>query len=391
MSGDPEQEYFSNGISEDIITELARYPNLFVIAPHSSFSFKESNPDIHKIGQELGVQYVVNGSVRRAEKRVRITAQIQEAKTGKLMWGDRYDRELDSLFTVQDEVTRSIVAALAIRIESETLERAKRKHPGDMGAYDFWLRGKDVLERANNVEGVENAQVLFRKGLAFDSDYARLHAGLAEAAYSRAFFRAGPDFLEAAAVATRHAETAIRLDDTDTQPHRVAGWVYMFSREFERAQRHFDTAITINASDADVLMNWACATALLGQPDDAIEKGTIAMHLNPHHPGWYREFMTIIFFSARRYADALSIAASEPDVFPSSPGWRAAASAYIGRDEDAKRFAGELVSRITSDWIGDRAASSRDIVEYLCKVVPFRREEDADHLREGLFLAGLDR
>ena len=254
MSGDPEQEYFSDGISEDIITELARYPNLFVIAPHTSFSFKESSPDIHKIGQDLGVQFVVNGSVRRVEKRVRITAQIQEAKTGKLMWGERYDRDLDDLFAVQDEVTRSIVAALAIRIESETLERAKRKHPGNMGAYDFWLRGKDVLERANTVEGVENAQVLFRKGLALDSGYARLHAGLAEAAYSHAFFRAGPDFLDSVAVAARHAETAIRLDDTDTQPHRVAGWVYMFLREFERAQRHFDAAIAINANDADVLM-----------------------------------------------------------------------------------------------------------------------------------------
>ena len=177
MSGDAEQEYFSDGITEDIITELSRFRNLFVIARNSSFTYKGRAVDVKKVGRELGVAYVLEGSVRRAGNRVRITAQLIDAETGNHVWADRFDRELADVFAVQDEITRSIVGMLTRGLEDDALERAKRKPPESVVAYEHWLRGNRLLwtDGQNNLE----ARRHFESAAKIDPTYSRAHSGLA--------------------------------------------------------------------------------------------------------------------------------------------------------------------------------------------------------------------
>ena len=160
MTGDPEQEYFSDGITEDIITELSRFAVLYVVARHSAFAFKSKALDVKEIGRELGVQYVVEGSVRRAANRVRITAQLIDVETGTHIWADRYDRELEDIFAVQDEVTRSIAGVLPGRVQDSVAERASRKRTENMKAYELLLHGKAIRDSFNAEDTLQSAAVV---------------------------------------------------------------------------------------------------------------------------------------------------------------------------------------------------------------------------------------
>ena len=384
MSGDTEQEYFSDGITEDIITELSRFRSLFVIARHSSFAFKDQAVNVGEVGEKLGVAYVVEGSVRKAGNRVRITAQLVEATTGNHIWAERYDRDLEDVFAVQDDVVRAIVGTLAVRLEHEEIDTARRKMPEHMRAYDWWLRGKKCLDLAT-LEATEEAHSLFCKSVEVEPDYARGFAGLAEATYSRAFFPPLPKpFEEMVEDALVHAERAVLLDDTDSRPHVILGWACMFRRDFDRARRHFDLSGSLNPNDADAIMQRACALALLGDANTGVDQAQSAIRLNPHHPGWYLEYVCMVNFVARRYETVLATAAMGRDTFPSSPAYRAAASAYLGRAEDARHHGEALVASLQPLWDWPSGAGLLDYAEYLCQVIPFRNTEDADHLLEGL-------
>ena len=179
MSGDPEQDYFSDGITEDIITGLSRFRTLFVVARHSSFAFRNENLGVREIGRRLGVQYVVEGSVRRAGSQVRISVQLADASTGNHIWAERYDRELDDIFAVQDEVTRSIVAVLPGRVQEDVADRASRMPTENMKAYEYMLRGKSLRDGLN-AEDTAEAREMFKKALELDPRYARAYMYLAD-------------------------------------------------------------------------------------------------------------------------------------------------------------------------------------------------------------------
>jgi adenylate cyclase len=176
MSGDPEQQYFSDGITEDIITELSRYRSLFVIARHSSFQYRGKAEDAKQIGRALGVAYLVEGSVRKAAGGVRVTAQLIESLTSNHLWAERFDRDLADVFAVQDEIVRTIVSMLVARVETQELELAARRAPSDMRAYDLWLRGKQCLDRWTGEANAE-ARRLFERAVEVDAGFARGYAG----------------------------------------------------------------------------------------------------------------------------------------------------------------------------------------------------------------------
>src|SRR5262249_51174321 len=176
MSGDAEQEFFSDGITEDIITELSRFRSLFVIARNSSFAYKGRAMNVRDIGRDIGVRYVAEGSVRRAGNRVRVTAQLIDTQTGAHLWAERYDRDLEDIFTVQDEITRRIVTSVVPRIEAAELGAAKRKPPEDMRAYDYYLRAKSLVDMATDAAAIEEAREFCNRAIKLDPSYARVHA-----------------------------------------------------------------------------------------------------------------------------------------------------------------------------------------------------------------------
>ncbi|MEJ2122956.1 MAG: tetratricopeptide repeat protein, partial [Alphaproteobacteria bacterium] len=291
MSGDPEQEYFSDGIAEDIITDLSRFGSLFVIARNSSFQYKGRSPKIQRVGRELGVRYVVEGSVRKAGHRVRITAQLIEAESGKHLWADRYDRDLDDIFTVQDEVTNAIVTAVEPTIGSAERDRVRRKPPESLDAWESYQRGLWSLYRFTHRENIE-AQSFFRRAIELDSEFAPAHAGLAHAIYISVMLGFVANLASVFGEARASAQRAVTLDDDDALAHAMMGRIHLLAGDLDEAISACRTALTLNPNLALAHyglggpLNWS------GRHEEAIVELNKAIRLSPRDPLMWH-FLTI--------------------------------------------------------------------------------------------------
>ncbi len=332
MSGDPEQEYFSDGITEDIITELARFNSLFVIARNSSFQYKGRSPKIQDVGRELGVQYVVEGSVRRAGNRVRITAQLIEAATGNHVWAERYDRELKDIFAVQDEVVREIATAVPGQLDAVALDRVQHKSDHDLTAYEFVLRG----ERMRNQEwGTPDAIPLFEQAIEADPQCARAYAQLANwHAYSVFAHFAASD--EARQLTRSLGEKALQIEPSNSIILALLAEAYLMVGDLEFARRCIDKAIKINPNQHYVMLYAADVLAWLGDVDEALQwRGLYARH-DPLSAASAAEVDFEVYFLAERYEDAIAAIGGWHDLPFSMYAEVAAAYAQAGRLEEAQ-------------------------------------------------------
>ena len=306
MSGEPEQLYFSDGITEDVITELARFREFVVIARNSSFAFRGKAADVREVGRALGAGYVVEGSVHRAGNRVRITAQLVDATTGAHLWADRYDRPLEDVFAIQDEIARGIVATVAARVLEASEVAARRRPPQDMRAYDLFLQGRRLSDLFTP-GAQEQARELFERARELDPTFARAYTGLAFNHLNRAIDAGlgvprGRDPYRIEAL--RLAERALSLDPNDARVQHTLGYVCLTWRDFDRAARHLDLARSMNPNDAQIQAAWAWAQACLGEPERGLPAAELAMRLNPRHPSYYEHYLSRILFLARRHAEA---------------------------------------------------------------------------------------
>jgi adenylate cyclase len=388
MSGDPEQEYFSDGITEDIITDLSRFRNLLVIARNSSFAYKGKSVNIRTIARELGVEYVLEGSVRRAGPRVRITAQLIEAASSRHIWAERYDRELVDIFEVQDEVTSSIVGALAVELEGESLSRAERKPPETLQAYDHWLRGKRLIFLMGQ-KSLE-ARRHFEAAAAADPSFSRAYSGMALTYQMEALdFPLPEDFRTADEKAFQSAQKALGLDHANHQAHLALAYCYLYRRDCVQAKKHVERAVQFNPSDGDTLANAAYFFALVGEAEKGVQFGKAALRLNPHHPDWYLGFLSTSLFTLRDYAEALSARLRAPEVFIDSPFFTAAILAQMDRLGEAKIWAARALARLSSTPGGALAIAEGRVVGLLLDNNPFCRPEDREHFAEGMRKAGV--
>jgi TolB-like protein/cytochrome c-type biogenesis protein CcmH/NrfG len=384
MSGDPEQEYFCDGLTEDIITELSRFRQLLVIARNSSFQYRGKNVDVKRIGRELSVRYLVEGSIRRVADRARITAQLIDAALGNHLWADRYDRNLQDVFAVQDEVTRTIVATLAIRLEDEGLTVAKRKLPGSMDAYDHWLRGKKCLDRWTR-QANEEARFFFEKAIELDPSYARAHSGLALTYEWAHYYSAwGGDNVALRQRAEDLAQEAARLDPTDHVPHLTLAWIHHERRDFQRARRYLDQAEALNPNDADMLIAKAMILSSYGEPEAALELARSAIRLNPRHPDYYLAYTAHCYLIARRYEEAKALSEGLVSVLPEGRALLAVICARLGNLPEARSHIQKFIADFSNYWIEPPSASF--VINHLFH---YKHKADADMVVDSLVQAGM--
>ena len=285
ISGDPEQEYFSDGITEDLITDLSKISGLFVIARNSVFIYKGRTIKIAEVGRELGVRHVLEGSVRKANGRVRITAQLVDATTQGHLWAERYDRDLKDIFALQDEVTQKIVAALAVKLTEDEQERLVRKYTENMEAYDSFLQGMELIHHHTKEANVQ-ARQMYKRAIDLDPKFAAAYA-LLGLTYSQEWSHGWSQNPQALERAFELAQAAIALDNSLPFGHAILGEIYLWKKHYEKAVAEQEKAIALSPNDADLIsglggiLNWA------GRPEEAIELVKKAMRLNPMYQTEY--------------------------------------------------------------------------------------------------------
>ena len=390
MSGDPEQEYFSDGITEDIITELSRFPTLFVIARHSTFFFKGQAVKIEEVGKKLGVKYVVEGSVRKASNRVRVTAQLVDTVTSNHVWAERYDRELEDVFAVQDEVTQAIVSSLSDRLEAADAERAKHKPTDSMTAYDYLLRGREHWHRLKR-EDIAQARSMYKKAIELDPQYSRAHTLLA-ATHIWDKFMGWSISGEGIEEAREAAEKALVLDDRDGSSHAMLGFICFFDGQDDRAEAHFERALSLNPNDADVAAFWSDVLVYLGRTEEALRFISKARQLNPFPPEWYHWFFALILFSSRRYEEAIGAINQIRVLDRWHHAYRAACLAQLGRTEAAQHDAQTFVTMRGKELasLGQSLPINRfDLAQE--RADRYRLKADRDHFLDSLRTASLSK
>ena len=304
LSDDPNQEYFSDGITNDIITDLSRFSNLFVIASNSVFTYKGKPVNVKDVGRDLGVRYVLEGSIQKVGNRVRINAQLIDATTDHHLWAERYDRELDDIFAVQDELTTSIVAALEVMLTEDEQTRVARQYTSNLEAYDLFLRGRSYLRGTKRTH--LQARQLFDEAIELDPTFAAAYAEKSVTYFSNFIMPMSqdPKVLEAA---LEEAERAVVLDDSLPLARARLGWVYLAKMRHEEAITEGRRAIALDPNDADSyaqlgnILNWA------GKPEEGIGLIEKAMRLNPHYPFSYLFYLGHAYYLLGRNDEAIAL------------------------------------------------------------------------------------
>jgi TolB-like protein len=283
MSGDPQRDYVSDGITEDIITELSRFRSLRVIARNSSFTYKGRSVRAQEVGRDLGVGYMVEGSVRQAGERVRVTAQLIATETGEHLWAERYDRDLEDIFAVQDEITRAVAAAVEPELGTAERERSRRKPPGSLNAWDWYQRGLWHMyqdTKASNAEALRDLE----RAIELSPDFAPPYAVSAHVLFQDII--SGHRDLSADSIdeATRMAQRAVTLDDRDAMAHMVLGRINLLQCKHEDSIAELETAVALNPSYADAYHSLGFSLIYAGRPQDAVPQFETAIRLSPYDP-----------------------------------------------------------------------------------------------------------
>ncbi len=390
MSGDPEQEYFSDGITEDIITELSRFRSLFVIARNSSFVYKGQSVNVGKVGRELGVAYVVEGSVRKAGNRVRISAQLVEATTGNHLWAERYDRELEDIFAVQDEVVQTISSTIGGRVESDGRKRVARMSGESLLAYDHVLRGIAAWLK-NTKEDNRNARKHLEQAIELDPLNPQAHRWLSEVLISDWMAHWVEDRVATLMTAYESAKTAITLDESFSEALATLGSIQVCRREYGDAQHNLERAIQLNPNDTQALGLYGYFLVAVGRADEALIQLELSTRINPFQAEWVDWVKGMAYFTARRYDDAIGILRTIKDPVNEVRGWLAASYAGAGRYDEARATLAVFL-RIAED----------DMVEFPGRVpgawksywrgiaVQYQNEAGFEHLYDALTKSGLE-
>jgi adenylate cyclase len=385
LSADPDQDYIADGVVEDIITALSRFSELFVIARNSSFQYKGRAVDVRVVGRELGVRYLVEGSIRRSGNRLRVAAQLIDAESGAHRWAENYDRTLDDVFDVQDAVARTIATILTAHVRKAEAERARAKPPASWQAYDCYLQASEALDRFTfrsfDVKDIYDARRFIEQSLTLDPHYARSYALLAETYNTTWVIRLDDDHLNPAALerALQLARKAVELDPFLPEAHAALGSVLTWLHEHDASVAAFERASALNPNYADWRFGWALVPA--GDSRRAIEVLRASMRLDPFHGPLLLFYLGVAHFMLEEYTHALAIMrdfVAQAPVRPWGHAMLAAILAQSGRVEEANAETAETL-RLDSSFTVSGTAKS---------LAAFKHPKDDEHFLGALRRAG---
>ena len=377
MSGDPEQEFFADGLTEDITTELSRHHELFVISRNSSFIYKNRAVNVREVAEKLGAQYLVEGSVRKVGDRVRVTAQLIDTANDTHIWADKYDRKLDDIFAIQDEVTAAIAATLPGRLEAAQRDQLARKKPANMAAYECVLTAK-VLHHRSTVSDNEQARALIDRAVALDPDYAHAHAWRA-CILGQAWVH---DWCEDKDIVwneiVAELDKALALDDNDADVHRILAAVNVNNNALTTARYHQERAFALNPNYDLVVVQQGELLTWLGRPEEGTEWIRKAMRLNPHHPERFWSHLGKAHFAARQYGEAIEAFMHLSVMDYVQHAFVAASYGWLGDEIAASAHAARV-----------RALEPQFDLDAFLGTLHYARDSDVQHIRDGLLKAGL--
>jgi len=378
MSGDSEQEYFSDGITEDLITDLSKIPGLFVIARNSVFTYKNKPVTAQQVSQELGVRYLLEGSVRRGGERVRITAQFIDALTGGHLWAERYDRDLGDIFTLQDELTRRIVAVLSVKMGEEEHKRLASKGTHNVAAYDLFLRGLDYFNQYIKEANLQ-ARMMFKQALELDGGYSMAYEKMGWTHFFDWIMGWSHD-IESLNHAFHLAQKAASADDSFEGIHCLLGSVYLWRKQHEKAIELYEKSLTLNPNYANGLSDLGGVLCFAGRSYEAVEMIERAMRLDPFFP-YHLFYLGHAYLLIRNYEGALEAFEKtldgNPDFFPARA-FRAVTYVEMGRNEEARAETALILKRTPGT-----------LIDIWRERLPYKNPEDLDRILAGLRKAGM--
>jgi adenylate cyclase len=383
MSGDPEQEYFSDGISEDIITDLSKISGLTVISRNSSFTYKGRTVDTRAVGRDLGVGAVLEGSVRRAGTRLRITAQLIDAATGSHLWAERFDRDMSDLFEVQDDVTGRIVEALKVTMSPAEKARISGGGTGNLDAYDSFLRARALLVvgKMQSRAVFEQACGFLREAIELDGNYAQAYAGLGVAHVQNYQNRWTADSNDALLQAKQAVDRAIELDPQELLARVVASLVATFEADLERAKSEANLVLALNPSSSEAYSCLGSAYIFSGQPQEAIPMIELSIRLDPANTQQSLHLLGVAYLLAGKYETAATLLKQRILMVPNTDFSRAvlaSALGHLGEIEEARRIWNELMAVNSHYTFANHYARQ-----------PFANKDDVRRIADGLDRAGL--
>ena len=382
MSGDPEQDYFADGICEDLMTDLSKISRLSVISQTTAFTYKGRSVNLKQVGKDLGVQYVLEGSVRKAGSRVRITAQLIDANTDHHLWSERYDRELQDIFEVQDEISRMIVTALDVKLVWGEQARLWRRSTQNAEAYDYFLLGRNLFGDFDR-QGNARARKALETAISLDPEFSVAYATLAGFLLQDARLGWSASFDANLEKALEMARKALELDVSMADAHMVIGRYYLLKKNHKKALDALEEATRLDPTAADLYAILACTQVYAGEPERALENMAKAKQLHPNHGTWYQRTVGHAHFWLGRYEEAIQCAKEDIADAPNSlmtNVFLVAAYAAMDRKEEAQAQAGE-VKRLEPDFALD---------EWAARALPYKKLKHLKRMIALLRKAGLE-
>jgi adenylate cyclase len=378
MSPTHDQQYLADGITEELITGLAKFPELLVMSRTATLTYKDRPMSVRQVGKDLNVRYIVEGSIQRSDDNVRVTAQLIDASTRRHLWADSYDRQVDSIFSIRDEITRSIagtLGGLAGKLAKAEVARLSGKDPKSFTAYDYLMRGWYEWHKFTR-EANAAAHDLFEQARKIDPNYARAYAGLSWAYANDYDYEWTDDYDKTLKLALENASTAMRLDHTDYQAHWALGWAYLYNRQHDKARAHYSRARELNPNDAELLAETANFLIFMGEPKQAIEHAKEAIRLNPFHENWYDEYLGWAYAEAGMSTEAIEVFQKVIDLenptddqlwyFPTIAA--AYADPAVGRMDESRKIVKTLLSR----------KPEYSTLKFVSRLLPYKTKELVD-------------